>query len=87
MAEINLDECYTEVLKLVEECGQIIASRNAGDKKVMEKTGDIDLLTGKSLQITSNVSKVNYILSLSETDQQVERKLIDGLLAKFPSHK
>lgn len=24
---------------------------------------------------------------LTETDQQVERKLIDGLLAKFPNHK
>lgn len=24
---------------------------------------------------------------LTETDQQVERKLIDGLLAKFPGHK
>lgn len=24
---------------------------------------------------------------LTETDQQVERKLVEGLLAKFPNHK
>lgn len=33
------------------------------------------------------MEKTGDIDLLTETDQQVERKLIDGLLAKFPDHK
>ncbi|XP_058833095.1 inositol monophosphatase 1-like [Topomyia yanbarensis] len=64
---LNLDECYDHVMGLVDEAGKIIAARNYGEKSVVEKSSNIDLLT--------------------ETDQQVERLLMDGITAKYPDHK
>lgn len=64
---LDLDECYDHVMGLVEEGGRIIADRNSGEKAVVEKSSNIDLLT--------------------ETDQQVERLLMDGITGKYPEHK
>uniref|UniRef100_A0A8D8FCF2 Inositol-1-monophosphatase n=1 Tax=Culex pipiens TaxID=7175 RepID=A0A8D8FCF2_CULPI len=64
---LNLDECYDHVMGLVEQAGTIIADRNYGEKAVVEKSSNIDLLT--------------------ETDQQVERLLMDGISGKYPDHR
>lgn len=64
---LNLDECYDHVMGLVEQAGKIIADRNSGEKTVVEKSSNIDLLT--------------------ETDQQVERLLMDGISGKYADHK
>lgn len=64
---LNLDECYDHVMGLVEQAGTIIAERNYGEKAVVEKSSNIDLLT--------------------ETDQQVERLLMDGISGKYPDHR
>ncbi|XP_065090473.1 inositol monophosphatase 1-like [Ochlerotatus camptorhynchus] len=64
---LDLDECYQHVLGFVQQAGVIIASRNYGEKTVVEKSSSIDLLT--------------------ETDQQVERLLMDGITGIYPSHK
>lgn len=63
----DLDQCYAVIMRLVDEAGQIIASRNDQRKTVVTKSCDVDLLT--------------------ETDQEVERLLMDNLSRSFPSHK
>uniref|UniRef100_A0A336K7I9 Inositol-1-monophosphatase n=1 Tax=Culicoides sonorensis TaxID=179676 RepID=A0A336K7I9_CULSO len=64
----DLDICFTHVMQLVDEVGEIIASRFFAPKEnVITKTSNIDFVT--------------------ETDQQVEKHLINGITAKFPSHK
>ncbi|XP_055372224.1 inositol monophosphatase 1-like [Condylostylus longicornis] len=43
--EKELNDCYEAALKLIEDAGQIIASRNSERKTFVSKTGDSDLLT------------------------------------------
>uniref|UniRef100_U5EW60 Inositol-1-monophosphatase n=1 Tax=Corethrella appendiculata TaxID=1370023 RepID=U5EW60_9DIPT len=64
---LNLDDCYELVMKLVDQAGELISSRNSGRKDFVEKSSNIDFVT--------------------ETDQQVEKLLMDGISEKYPDHK
>lgn len=67
MSDININDCYELVMKLVDQAGELVASRNSQRKTVQIKSHPTDFVT--------------------ETDQQIEKLFINGILAKFPNHQ
>ncbi|CAO1360406.1 unnamed protein product [Diamesa serratosioi] len=64
---VDLDKAYDLVMSLVEEGGNLVASRNFERKTVQIKSHNTDFVT--------------------ETDQQVEKLLMNGIRKEFPEHQ
>jgi len=75
VSEEELEEYFTEAVRLVKECGEIISE--AINK---QKNKEID-------QKEENVSEGHGSAVLTDTDMKVENHLITGLRAKFPDHQ
>lgn len=82
----NLDACFETVMKLVDEAGAVgYNSYFLTNKKLINFISQIIALRNSGEKtVTQKSSDVDL---LTETDQQVEKLLMDGLLSKFPSHK
>ncbi|KAJ6641488.1 Inositol monophosphatase 2 [Pseudolycoriella hygida] len=83
-SEFDVKRCYDVVIKLVDEAGNIIASRNDQQKTISEKSCDVDLLTETDQEVEtlliSNLSKefpTHRFIGEEETSEGKKVELTD----------
>lgn len=82
----NIEEFYNVVLELTKNCGQV--NYPSFVKPLNQFTLVLQLIKGRISSRTKKVdTKSGAIDFVTETDQEVERLLIEGLSKAFPDHK
>lgn len=83
----NLDQCYDVVMRLVEEAGQVWHHPQHDFLFVCNNQFFLQIINSRNDQRKTVVMKSSDVDLLTETDQEVEKLLMDNLSKAFPSHK
>lgn len=83
----NLDKCYEVVSAAVQKAGEVINSIKFIFHELNSSSTAFQLIASRFWKSKNIKTKLSDIDLVTETDQEVEKLLINTLVAEFPHHR